>query len=266
MVLETLVTPLEAEHRPWQMLFLGALFSSVSIVLSLAVFRDHASLISVFLTVIACIPIFYNTIKLEERKDETIASERILLREHGKALSVFMFLFLGITLAYTLWYLALPTHYLDVVFGVQENTIQSINSKITGNSTSTDLYYLKIIFFNNLKVMLFCLVFAFIYGFGALFILTWNASVISVAIGKIARTGLSIDMFKYLVHGIPEILAYFIAGLAGGLISVAIIRHTYTTQRFSSVLKDSVYLMILALGVLLGAALMEVYITPVLFS
>ena len=35
----------------------------------------------------------------------------------------------------------------------------------------------------------------------------------------------AIGMTRYMTHGIFEILAYFIGGLAGGLISVAIIRH-----------------------------------------
>ncbi len=39
--------------------------------------------------------------------------------------------------------------------------------------------------------MIFCLLFAFLYGVGAIFILVWNASVLGAAIGVFAKTQLS---------------------------------------------------------------------------
>ena len=72
-------------------------------------------------------------------------------------------------------------------------------------------------------------------------------------------------MARYLIHGIPEIASYFIVALAGGLISAAVIKHELGTERFWEVLQDSLNLIIIAVVVLIVAALMEVYITPVLF-
>ena len=69
MVLESLINPFKAERKPWEMFFIGFLYSSVGIALSLWIFKDQASLIMVFLTVMACIPVVYNTIKYEEKKD-----------------------------------------------------------------------------------------------------------------------------------------------------------------------------------------------------
>jgi len=135
-----------------------------------------------------------------------------------------------------------------------------------------------------LKVLSFAILFAFIYGAGAIFILTWNATVVGTAIGNFIRSGLgnyatsiglvkvgnyfqviSIGLLKYLLHGIPEILAYFYGGLAGGIISVAIIRHHYTSKKFSNILFDTSELVIIAIAFLLVAAFLEVYITPLLF-
>jgi stage II sporulation protein M len=68
-----------------------------------------------------------------------------------------------------------------------------------------------------------------------------------------------------MTHGIFEISAYFVAGLAGGIISIAVIRHDFGTKRFNHILLDSVDLILVSILFLLVAALIEVFITPVLF-
>ena len=110
MVLESLLNPLKAEKRPWEMFFIGFFYSSVAILLSLWIFRDQASLIMVFLTVMACLPIVYNTMKFEESKDLVIKKETALLREHNKAIIFLAFLFFGITLSFVTWYIFLPVN------------------------------------------------------------------------------------------------------------------------------------------------------------
>jgi len=283
MVLESLLNPLKAEKRPWEMFFLGFVYSSIAILLSLWIFRDQASLIMVFLTVMACVPIVYNTMKLEESKDLEISSERRLLKEHNKAIIFLMFLFFGITLSFVAWYIFLPSDTLNLVFDKQTATIQSINNQVSGNAYQQFSTFTRI-FLNNIKVLAFATLFAFIYGAGAIFILTWNASVIGTAIGNFIRSNLSqyagllgfekfasyfnvvsIGLLRYILHGIPEILAYFYGGLAGGIISVAIIKKHYKDERFSHIIFDISELLVIALAFLLVAALIEVYITPILF-
>lgn len=274
MVLESLLNPFRAEKEPWELFFVGLLYTSIAILLSLWVFNEHASLVMVFLTVIACVPLMYNTIKLEEKKDIEINNEKTLLKEHGRALSFFVFLFFGSMLSFALWYIFLPTNITATLFNVQSQTIANINSQVSGHAIAEFSLFTKI-FMNNIKVMIFCILFAFLYGAGAIFILTWNASVIGTAIGNFVRSNVtstaayfhitSLGILKYMIHGIPEILAYFIAGLAGGIISVAIIKHDFGTKKFERVLLDSTTLLVIALVVLLFAALIEVYITPILF-
>ena len=108
MVLESILNPLKAEKRPWEMFFLGFVYSTLAILLSLWIFKDQASLIMVFLKVMACVPIVYNTMKLEESKDLEISSERRLLKEHNKAIIFLTFLFFVITLSFSAWYVFLP--------------------------------------------------------------------------------------------------------------------------------------------------------------
>ena len=97
-----------------------------------------------------------------------------------------MFLFLGITLACAIWYVVLPQNIVTGLFETQTSTIQAINSRVTGAVTGPWPLFSKI-FFNNVKVLIFCILFSFVYGAGAIFILTWNASVIGTAIGNFKR-------------------------------------------------------------------------------
>ncbi|MFH1174105.1 MAG: hypothetical protein V1725_03175, partial [archaeon] len=95
MVLEELLTPLQAETKPAKVIFLGFLYCSIALFLANWVFKTYASMIFVFLTSLAAIPLVYSLIKMEEEKDLTDLEEKFLLKEHTKALSAFMFLFLG---------------------------------------------------------------------------------------------------------------------------------------------------------------------------
>lgn len=283
MVLESLTTPASAEKRPVQMLMLGFLYASIGVFLALWVFKTESSLIMVFLTAMGAIPLMFNTIKDEEEKDLTGMEESWLLKEHWHALKAFMYLFIGMTVAYAIWYVFLTPATVSVLYQAQANTIKAINPGVTGLATGAMNHFTKI-FLNNVRVLIFCILFSFLYGSGAIFILAWNGSVIGTAIGNFIRNGLaeaatlvgfdkisayfghiSYGLLMYSIHGIPEILAYFIAGLAGGIISIAAIRHDFGTKKFEHVLLDSADLLLLSLVVLFIAGVLEVWVTPIVF-
>ncbi len=283
MVLEDLITTEKAERHPLELFFIGFIYASVAILLSVWIFKQYSSLVMVFLTVVAAIPLMYNTLKYEEKEDTMIPTERGRLREHSRVISFLVFLFLGMLIAFSFWYVVLPANLIELMFKSQIETISSINAKITGNMLSQSNIFVQILL-NNVKVLLFTIFFAFFYGAGALFILTWNASVIAAAIGTFIRNNIasyanyigwmkgwayfnvfSAGLMRYLIHGIPEITAYFIGGLAGGIISVAMINHDLESKNFKCVMLDSLSLIIVAISILVIAGLIEVYITPALF-
>ncbi len=282
MVLESLSSPVKAVDKPWKLFFIGALYSSIAIFLGNWIFREYASIISVFLTSMACIPLIVATFRAEEQKETGIESETNILRSHSRIIYYLTFLFLGFVFSYSLWYLVLPAAMVQNLFKAQTLTIQAINMKITGDFYNVQT--LTLIFLNNLKVLIFCILFAFLYGAGGIFILSWNASVISTAIGNFIRTRLaekasllgfakfasyfhiiSLGLLRYLTHGIPEIMAYFIGGLAGGIISAAVIKEKFGTRNFEKVILDTSDLILIAVLFLIISALMEVYITPLMF-
>lgn len=282
MVLESLLNPLRAERQPWVLILLGFLYGSLGLFLSLWIFEEQASIVMVFLTVMAALPLMYKTLRLEEEKDIMFTQERTLLKEHSKAIMFFLSLFLGFVIAYSTWYILLPAGLAQKLFSTQTHTITTLNQQVTGGLAQIGL--MNKIFLNNVKVLIFCILFSFLYGSGAIFILTWNASVIGAAVGNFIRnhiavaadaTGLarvgtyfhagSLSVLRYAIHGVPEVTAYFVAGLSGGILSVAIIRHDFGTANFEKVLLDASDLILIAIFILFVAAILEVFVTPVFF-
>ena len=284
---EMLINPLKAEKRPWELFFVGAFYATLSLILTKWIFSGdpvlskYSGILVVTFCVMFSIPFMYFAIKNEEEKDLTIDGFGKLLKEHNKALVYFMFLFMGFVVAFSFWYIVFqdgnqnfraqietfcvinkPAHYENCV---AEYGVEHI-SKTTAFLTAKD----KIvnIFANNIYVLIFTLVFSLIFGAGAIFILAWNASVISAAIGIFAKgdlANLPLGLARYMIHGIPEIGAYFAGALAGGIVRVAIIKHDVHSEKFWTILQDSLNLVILSVVLLFVAALIEVFITPVLF-
>lgn len=286
-MLEMLINPKRAERNSWEMFFVGAFYASLSILLVNWIFSQdpvlakYSGILVVTFCVMFSMPFMYYTIKLEEEKDIKMEGFFKILREHSKALMAFLWLFLGFIVAFAFWYMVLSSGQNN--FRAQIETYCMINRpanfnecveqygiKTLGRTTGflTAREKLIAIFTNNIYVLIFTLVFSLIFGAGAIFILAWNASVIAAAIGIFSKSGLSdmpIGVARYMIHGLPEIAAYFTGALAGGIISVAVIKHELRSERFWSILQDSLNLVILAVVILFIAALIEVFITPAIF-
>lgn len=283
MVLESIAGPLSAEKHPWYMLLFGILVGLISVALALWIFHEQAGMVMVFMAVMALLPLFYHTMRFEEKEDLELPSEKKILLQHSKALMFFMTIFAGMTVGFTLAYVFLPSNVATSLFMPQTSTIANLNQQVTGNAAAFSM--MSKIFLNNMKVMIFSLLFACIFGSGAIFILTWNATVISAALGNFVRSKLTsyaaahgfskmagyfyvgvLALFRYTIHGIPEILAYFVAGLAGGILSASIIRKDYEKVYFDKVLIDVSDLVIIAVLLLFVGAVLEVFVTPIFFK
>jgi len=283
MALESIITPKRAEGAPWKMFFVGVLYSTFAVFLSIWIFKAYASIIMVLLTVIASVPLMYSTMKSQEKIVVKFKDEKAILKRHGEVLKYLLFLFGGFVVSYSFWFIVLPSTTVQFLFSSQIETISAINSKIVGEAISSSAIFLQI-FLNNFKVLLFAIFFAFFYGAGAIFILTWNASVISAALGgfvkdklavyaaSIGATGVfqyfqsySLGFLRYSIHGIPEIAAYFIGGLAGSIISFAVINRDLEGSHYKKIMVDVIQLTLIAIAVLIIAALLEVYVTPIFF-
>ncbi|HLD97916.1 MAG TPA: stage II sporulation protein M [Candidatus Nanoarchaeia archaeon] len=282
---EMLLNPKRSERRPWELLFVGFFYATLSILLVHWIFSGdpvlskYSGILVVTFAVMFSMPYVYYTIKFEEYKDLHITGAFRLLEEHWKAIATFLFLFIGFIIAFSSWYIILGS---PENLGAQIETYCSINYKSSFNDCvsqhglvknsvtgfSTSLSFFEAIFTNNLYVLLFAIIFSLIFGAGGIFILAWNASVISAAMvifSKSEIVNLPFGLIRYMIHGLPEIAAYFIGTLAGGIIGISIIRKEFKTDKFWAILKDSFLLILSAVVILVIAAIIEVFITPLLF-
>jgi uncharacterized membrane protein SpoIIM required for sporulation len=287
-MIELLINPKRAERQPWQMGIVGLIFGLVAMFAADKIFSkdpvlsQYATIFVIIFSVILTIPYIYYTMKYEERKDVTMDSELKLLREHSKAIFAFIWLFVGFVLAFSLYYILMPDS--QNLLKAQIETFCQINrgsnyqecikqygltkvGVITGNVTGKERFFS--IFSNNMAVLIFTIVLSLIFGAGAIFILAWNASVIAAAIAIFIKSNLAqlpMGFARYmLLHGIPEIAAYFVGALAGGILSLAVIRRDLKGDKLWNILQDALYLVIIAIIILILAGLIEVFITPKLF-
>lgn len=282
-----LINPKEASKGPWKMFFIGLVYASLSLLLvnwffaADPVLSKFSGMIVVTFCVMFSLPFMYYLIKTEEKEDEEVEGFVSVWRAHNDAIYAFMWLFLGFIVAFSFWYVILQN---SVLFNAQIETYCMINNPginlddcvskysisqaktITGAATK-EIRFLSILE-NNVYVMIFTLIFSLIFGAGAIFVLAWNASVIAGAIGIFTRYNLKeipIGVFRYMIHGFPEIMAYFVTALAGGIFGVGAIRHGIKDKKFLRVIENVVLLLALAIVILIAAAAIEVYITPLFF-
>ena len=256
---------------------MGFAYASFGIALAHMAFGSDASISSVFLTTIPLVVVMYRAICAEEQKSMSLPNERRIMAEHTHIIGLFIWLFLGLVLAWTFWSAALSQPNTQELFFYQKRILSQIQSQYAAGMASDPSHSLNMILSNNLRVLLFCMLFSFLYGAGAVFILTLNASIIGVAMGEaikdvslmfiphgkpIAYLFCAQAASAYLIHGIPEVAAYFTGALAGGMISASLVFEDYRRKGFSRIAFDAAALAFSSLVLLFFAALIEVYITP----
>lgn len=277
--------PKRLEKGPWKMLLIGILYASLSLILVKwffsqdPVLSQFSGIIVVTFCVMFTIPFMYFIIRQEESEDEQSFGFLSVWRVHKDAIYAFLWLFLGFIIAFSFWYIVLHD---STLFNAQIQTYCSINSPSsisscvsqydfsgsTGAASTQELRFVSIIE-NNVYVMIFTLIFSLIFGAGAIFVLAWNASVISAAVSIFSGNAVSsipLGILRYMIHGFPEIAAYFITALAGGIFGVGVIRNGMQSRKFLHVIENTVILLFISLLILVLAALIEVYVTPAIFG
>ena len=155
MVVESLINPENVLEKPYKVFSYTFMVSVLAIVLSYYLFHDFASIASLAFIVLGLLPFINKVLKIEEDVDMSLSNEKDLMREHRKAIMVFLYIFLAISLAYLLFYLILPSSIVNVLFNYQIETITNINtasgsSNLAGNMISSHPFF--IILLNNIRV------------------------------------------------------------------------------------------------------------------
>jgi uncharacterized membrane protein SpoIIM required for sporulation len=270
MVLESIFPTKSLLENKWLFLGFAILISLLSVFVSVLFFESSASILSIaFITMgfmYFLIKVFYNTEKV------VLSKEKSFFRRYLFVVEIYFKIFAVLVIIFTLLFVFLPEDYRNVVFKEQVETLSSIDSLRASINVAGNLYLnsptglFGYIFLNNLGVLFAILLFSFIFGVGALFIIVYQASIFGSVVGTkilaILPTYVSKGAYAHiyalvhgsflslglLPHGLFELSAYFLAAVVGGIIS-AILHGHYIEVRAN--LKR----IILDLGIILSVAI-----------
>ncbi len=277
-MLENLLSLEEISKNPLLMFIWALIIGTIGILVSMQVsFKipgaagasvDLTGMFALFFVIIPSVPFITLLITNEEETEEEAIIHHYsqsFWSKHGKDIMVLLFYFAGITLAFAIWSFVLP----DDTFQVQIAKINEIRGVISGQgiegtatAAAVDKYssFLAILL-NNLQVMMFAFLFSFVFGAGAIFIIVWNAAILGVFIGNLSKSLFELPLVSllFIPHGIPEIAAYLFAGVAGGIISAALIRKI-PFHTLEIIILDAFKMLTIAAFLILIAAGIEVYL------
>ncbi|MFA6088588.1 MAG: hypothetical protein WC755_01875 [Candidatus Woesearchaeota archaeon] len=339
MAIEKMLETKKNEKKPILLFVYVILCATFAILLSYYLFPEYSSILFIAFCVIALVPVIVKTLESEdfittlkrinlfEKKKEGVSFASFL--EHSKKMiRVYSFVFLGLLVAFSFWYVVLPNNASDVIFGEQRQVISSfsdtsrmlsskvlndefcdtnvllqiqnivtdckvVNANYDGyfeyliyeNSTKpSKVYYTKTntygtyysylmgsVFWGNFIKLFLIVITSIIIGAGAIFALTFIASIFAVFVGEMINklvffvghlfsststyfVPLNVSLLFVLSHGLFMGLAYIFAAISGGLISFCTIRYKFKDKQFAVMLVQAVVLFLIAVGLLfLGA-------------
>ena len=258
--------------RPYLMFFWTIIISSVAVLLSLQlptyslpIGNSVLDLRGFFAIIFTIMPPVYFATKylkkeeaLEEKEIQKKYEKHIFARSHSRDIIVFLLYFFGVVVSFTVWSFFLP----DTFFQVQEFELNRVDSSysVSGFLTREGAFYSYIQ--NNMNVMFYSFLIGLLFGAGSIFVLTWNASILSTAISLKTSTLIGIPgaTAPFLLHGTIEIAGYVLAGLAGSIISAAVIRGHHRKGVFLKVILDTGLVFALAAGLIVLGAGVEAFL------
>ncbi|MCX6767383.1 MAG: hypothetical protein NTY90_01470 [Candidatus Micrarchaeota archaeon] len=280
MVLESIVSPESAQRNPLSIIFLSFIFVTVAVFATLYLSAGNlggAGMLLVALVALPSLPMMLRFFEFQvfETSEKTVLGSHTLAR-HLPLIVVMLAYFAGLVAGFVFWYFTLPSQESSQLFAIQLNEINAINAQFSGyainaaSSLATDaVAAFETIFLHNMQVLVLVVVLSILYGAGSVFILSWNASVIAVFIGGVAKqfvlhapgesilTGIGIGAMGLVPHGTFELLSYSAGALAGGILSSSLIKKTYLKPGFVIIVNDIAKLTAWAVIFLAIGALLE---------
>jgi uncharacterized membrane protein SpoIIM required for sporulation len=286
MVYDRLFSSKWLRKHPINIFMLGFIFSELGIISAIIVFPQNVSMMSLAFTSLLLFPPLSKMLTREANLEfrEKKFNLRLIFKDHKELFEIYFFLFLGILLSYAFFATVLTDVQLVTLFEGQIGVPCNRESPpyycreiagLTGQAYSTAAAQFWSIVSNNMVVMIVALVFSLAYGAGSILFLTWNASVWGTIFGfvaKVTSTGTplaAISNFLHLFvrvlpHTAAEASAYFMAVIAGGVLSKALLRSDINEKQLKHVLFDSGMFFLLSIVLVFFSGWLEVYIFPLL--
>lgn len=258
--------------KPFHLFLTGVFFSSVAVMISAALFSHAPSMVVVAFMTLPLVYIFTGILRSEAIHESRAHTLKDLLMENMDLARTYLYLFLGMVVGVSVWFVILPQSVVTNLFSEQIFNLGQIGVA-TGLAAKPEIF--SIIAMNNIKLVLLCTLLSFVFSAGALFILSWNASVVGVAIGSMMirlqeagsaagvalAQGLGVGTIYYILHLVPEVVAYFYASVAGAFISSAIMRYEPFSKQSNRLLAISLALVGISIALIIFGALIEIHIS-----
>ncbi len=244
--------------------FLGFLYSIIGLISARLIFPSSVGLMSVAFTSILLIPSLNLLLRMEENVEirENKLHLKQLFSDHKDIFKVYIFMFLGIFLAYSLISLLFSEFTIERLF-----TAQLKSAGISGFALAQDPLIRLIL--NNLLVFVVCFILSLVYGAGSLLFLTWNASVWGIVFGFFVRQSTEVtganpiiqfwaSFIPFLPHMITEAVAYISAAIVGGVVSKAVLREKLFSKKFHHIITDALIFLTIGFILVIIAGFIEV--------
>jgi MFS family permease len=270
MVLEHVFPEDWLEKKGRYAFILGVIYSVIGVLIASVLFPGDPALVAVAFTSLLLLPELYKIFSIEERKEsiEQKISLRTLWRDDIDIVKIYVFLFLGILLVYSVGTILLPSFQTNTLF--REQLEIRFGQGFAGNAIITSGLFFDLLS-NNFLVLIACFILALLTGDGAIFLITWNASVWGTIFGVTAKNAgafsgqnpfylFGLIMLVVFPHMIIEGISYFLAAISGSVISKDVILEKFASHRFFEVFSINLYLFLFALVFLLLGAAVETFV------
>lgn len=187
---------LDAEEKDY---IFRILFVTLLITVILAFFNNFVGGNSLFLIALISLALSYPVITYIREMDieelEKNMKAKLLILRHEREMTVFWAIFVGLVIGL---YISTP---LITDFTYQE----AFKNKVSGNITQSQFSFTQILL-NNLEVNLMTFIISFLAFSGLIFVLVWNASIVSYHLYSLSSHKLALlQGLIFLSHGLLEI-------------------------------------------------------------
>jgi uncharacterized membrane protein SpoIIM required for sporulation len=282
-VVERIFQIKEIRTKPYLISVVAFIFVCISVILATMAHQPPMGFFIIALAVMPAIPFFMRMIISEEKGEEIFIAficsippqkfekgkKQGLVSLYNNLIKLYMYFFLGSVIGFAFTASIMPQVSSTLVFSDIRNLFSSVSPTVDASFQG--------IFLHNLYLMLIMMFFSLVYSIGAIFLLVLNAAVIGLfleteirakllelsSLGMFAYpaafiSGSAVGILKLLPHGICEFSGFFIASVAGGIISVAIERKAYERRAvLKIILRDVAKLLLLAILLLAIGAFIE---------
>jgi len=284
MVLELITNIQKIRHRASYIFLEAIIITIISIFFAYTLFPEKyvSTAIMGFIT-IGFVPIFN---RLYSYSSYIYNYNKNFFQRHKRMMWFLFYFFMGVFVGFILVYFIAPSNVSNSILSSQFNEIHAISNlsnsltgQVSGSVVSGNNFWnvFSVIFKNNITVMSGAILLSFIYGAGGLLLIAWNASILSAVIIKdiiMSFAGLPSHSFwfilvglyhslltfiSYLPHGFFEILAYFIASVAGAMLARDLFKGLFSTSFKWKAAGDFLLMFFFSVIFLVIGALIETY-------